>query len=60
MTSEAIEHYAKKFFPHLLLPHAIECVKEILKAERIEIEAKETNSRLVVVVSDSAIGKTQV
>jgi hypothetical protein len=30
MSNEAIKFYAEKFFPHLLLPHAIECVRVIL------------------------------
>ena len=34
MSREAIEFYAKKFFPHLLLPHACACIVAILKHRR--------------------------
>jgi len=34
MSDEAIKFYAQKFFPHLFLNHAIECVKAILKADQ--------------------------
>lgn len=34
MSKEAVEFYAKKFFPHLLLPHAVECIKVILNNRR--------------------------
>lgn len=30
MNDQAITYYAKKFFPHLLLAHAEQCIRAIL------------------------------